>query len=88
VETRRGGDKLHFELNDFLPDFRFKGGHLVGVAEDTPHANLNGALIPNRLYFSQSLAYTISKMPVRGLSFPVNETKRESFSTFTQFDAT
>lgn len=88
VETRRGGDKLHFELNDFLPDFRFKGGHLVGIAEDTPHANLNGALIPNRLYFSQSLAYTISKMPVRGLAFPVNETKSESFSTFTQFDAT
>lgn len=87
VETRRGGDKLHFELNDFLPDLRFKGGHIVGIAEDTPHANLNGALVPNRLYFSQSLAYTISKMPVRGLSFPVNETKSESFSTFTQFDA-
>lgn len=86
VETRRGGDRWHVEFNDFLPDFRFKSGHLVGVAEDTPRLNFNGPLIKDRLYLSQSLAYTIAKTPVRGLAFPVNETKSESQSYFTQFD--
>ena len=86
VETRRGGDRWHFEFNDFLPDFRFKGGHLVGIAEDTPRLNFNGPLIKDRLFLSQSLAYTIAKTPVRGLAFPVNETKTESQSYFTQFD--
>lgn len=86
VMTRRGGEKWHLEFNDFLPDFRFKGGHLVGVAEDTPRLNFNGPLIKNRLYFSQSLAYTIAKTPVRGLAFPGNETKTEGQSYFSQFD--
>src|ERR1700682_5513157 len=45
VETRRGGDRWHFEFNDFLPDFRFKGRHLVGVAEDSPRLNFNGPLV-------------------------------------------
>lgn len=86
IETRRGGDKLHFEANDFLPDFRFIGGKIVGIQDDAPHVNVNGPLIKDRLYFSQSLGYTISKMPVRGLKFPNNETISEAQSSFTQID--
>jgi hypothetical protein len=86
VETRRGAEKWHFELNDFLPDFRFKNGKLVGVAEDTPRLNFNGPLIKDHLYLSQSAAYSIAKRPVRGLPFPVNETKTESQSYFSQID--
>ncbi|MDQ6653545.1 MAG: carboxypeptidase regulatory-like domain-containing protein [Acidobacteriota bacterium] len=88
VETRRGSNRWHLEVNDFFPDFRFKGGHLVGVAEDTPRVNFNGPLVKNRLYLSQSLSYTIAKRPVRGLAFPVNETKTESQSYFLQFNLT
>lgn len=86
VETRRGRDHWHFEFNDFLPDMRFKGGHLVGVAEDTPRLSFNGPLIKDRLFLSQAATYSIAKQPVRGLPFPVNETKTESQSSFTQFD--
>src|SRR5712691_2045422 len=86
IETRRGGDRWHFELNDFLPDLRFKGGKLVGVAEDQPRLNFNGPLVADRLYLSQTAAYTIAKHPVRGLSYPDNETKTESQSYFSQFD--
>ena len=86
IETRRGGDRWHFELNDFLPDLRFKGGKLVGVAEDQPRLNFNGPLIADRLYLSQTASYTIAKRPVRGLSYPDNETKTESQSYFSQFD--
>ena len=70
----------------FLPDFRFKNGKLVGVAEDTPRLNFNGPLIKDHLYLSQSAAYSIAKRPVRGLPFPVNETKTESQSYFSQID--
>ncbi|HVS20631.1 MAG TPA: TonB-dependent receptor, partial [Pyrinomonadaceae bacterium] len=86
IETRRGGDRWHFELNDFLPDLRFKGGKLVGIAEDQPRLNFNGPLIKDRLYLSQSATYTIAKRPVRGLTYPDNETKTESQSYFSQID--
>src|SRR6185503_19487644 len=36
VETRRGGDKWNFELNDPLPEFRIKSGHLRGLKEASP----------------------------------------------------
>jgi hypothetical protein len=86
VQTRRGGDRLHFEVNDFLPDLRVRGGKIRGIADDSPRLNFNGPLVANRLYFSQSLAYTFSLTPVRGLSFPDDETKTESASSFTQLD--
>ena len=86
VETRRGKDHWHFEVNDFLPDLRFKGGHIRGVAEDTPRVNFNGPLIKDRLFLSQSVSYSIAKQAVRGLPFPVNETKSESQSYFSQLD--
>jgi hypothetical protein len=86
VETRRGKDHWHFEINDFLPDLRFKGGHIRGVAEDTPRVNFNGPLIKDRLFLSQSVSYSVAKQPVRGLPFPVNETKSESQSYFSQLD--
>jgi hypothetical protein len=87
VETRRGGDHFHFEINDFLPDLRFRNGTVMGIADDSPHVNVNGPLIANRLFFSQSLAYNFSRTPVRGLSFPFDETKTEAVNSFTQIDA-
>ncbi|HVS83849.1 MAG TPA: TonB-dependent receptor [Pyrinomonadaceae bacterium] len=86
IETRRGADHWHYELNDFLPDLRIKGGKILGIAEDQPRLNFNGPLIADRLYLSQSASYTIAKRPVRGLSYPDNETKTESQSYFSQVD--
>jgi hypothetical protein len=87
IQTRRGGEQWHVEFNDFLPDLRYTGGKIVGIAEDTPRFNFNGPLIKDRLFVAQSLSYTIAKQPVRGLTFPTNETKTESQSYFSQFDA-
>jgi hypothetical protein len=36
AETRRGGDKWAYSLNDPLPDVRIRSGHLVGVRAETP----------------------------------------------------
>lgn len=88
IGTRRGDDHWHYELNDFLPDLRFISGKIVGIAEDEPRLNFNGPLIADRLYLSQSVTYGIAKAPVRGLSFPFNETKTERASYFTQLDLT
>src|SRR5713226_8951728 len=30
VDTRRGGDKWHYELNDPFPEFRVRSAHIVG----------------------------------------------------------
>lgn len=87
IETRRGGDKWHYEINDFLPDPRFINGKIVGIRDDSPHVNFNGPIFADKLFISQSLGYTISKTPVRGLTFPNNETISESQSYFTQIDA-
>ena len=86
VETRRGGDKWHFELNDPFPDFRIRSWHLRGLRDASPRINFSGPLIKNRLYFSEGLEYDIRKTPVRTLPFPYNESKTESVNSFSQLD--
>jgi hypothetical protein len=86
IETRRGGEKWHAELNDPLPDVRFRSWHLVGIRNETPRGVLGGPLIRNRLYFSTALQYFFQKEPSRTLPFPFNESKQESVNLFTQVD--
>jgi hypothetical protein len=86
VETRRGGDRWNFELNDPLPEFRIRSGHLRGVREASPRIVFNGPLIANKLFFSEGVEYDLQKRPVRTLPFPFNETKQESVNSFTQLD--
>ncbi|MGH9802207.1 MAG: carboxypeptidase regulatory-like domain-containing protein, partial [Blastocatellia bacterium] len=64
VETRRGGDKWNFELNDPLPEFRYLNGHLRGLRDATPRIVFNGPLIKNRLFLSQGTEYAINKRAV------------------------
>ncbi len=86
VETRRGGDRWNFELNDPLPEFRIRSGHLRGVREASPRIVFNGPLIAGKLFFSEGVEYDLQKRPVRTLPFPFNETKQESVNSFTQLD--
>ena len=86
VETRRGGEKWNFELNDPFPEFRYLGGHLRGLREATPRLTFNGPLIANKLYFSQGIEYDLAKRRVLSLPFPNNETINESVNSFSQFD--
>lgn len=86
VETRRGGEKWHAELNDPFPDFRVRSYHMRGIRNETPRAVFGGPLIANRLYFISSLQYILDKVPSRTLPFPFNESKQESVNSFTQLD--
>jgi hypothetical protein len=86
VETRRGPEKWHFELNDPFPEFRIRSGHLRGLRNASPRMNFGGPILGNRLYLAEGFEYRVDKNPVRTLYFPYNESKTESFNSFSQFD--
>lgn len=86
VETKRGGDKWNFTLNDPFPEFRYLDGHLRGLRSATPRLVFNGPLIKNKLYLSEGTEYTIKKFPVQTLEYPNKETKTEYINSFTQLD--
>ena len=87
AETRRGGDKFHYSLNDPLPDTRIRSGHIVGFADASPRLNLSGPLINNHLYFLEGFEYLMSKAEVRTLPFPENVVRSDALNSFTQIDA-
>jgi len=86
VETRRGGEKWHAELNDPLPDFRIRSYHMRGIRNETPRGVLGGPLIHQRLYINTALQVFYQKEPSRTLPFPRNESKIQLLNSFTQID--
>lgn len=88
VETRKGTDKWNFEVNDPLPEFRWRSWHMVGLRSATPRVNFGGPLIKNRLYLLESGQYEMKETPVMTLPFPRNETRREGYNSLTALDFT
>jgi hypothetical protein len=86
VETRRGGEKWHYDLNDPFPDFRIRSYHMRGIRNETPRFALGGPLIHNRVYFNTAINYVYQRDSVRTLPFPFNESKRQSINSFTELD--
>jgi hypothetical protein len=86
VETRRGGEKWHAELNDPFPDFRIRSWHMRGIRDASPRAVLGGPLLRNRLFINTALQYTYQRDSVLTLPFPRNESKKEGINSFTQLD--
>ncbi|HUY12528.1 MAG TPA: TonB-dependent receptor [Terriglobia bacterium] len=85
VETKPPADQFHFELNDFVPTPRVESGQLVGIQDDEPRLYLTGPIIPGKLDFTESAEYDLIKQPVRGLTFPENQTYTYGFNSFTSF---
>src|ERR1019366_9541810 len=75
----------NYKVLDFLPSFRGKNDHLVGIANFTPRVEIGGPLIKNKLNFSEDLGYEFRGDPVPGLTWPYNETYTHSFNSFTEF---
>jgi hypothetical protein len=86
VETRKGGDKWTFELNDPLPEFRWRSWHMVGLRSSTPRFSFGGPLIANKLHMLESIQYDLRATPVITLPFPRNETRREGYNSLTALD--
>ncbi len=86
VETKRGGNKWNFDLNDPFPEFRIRSLHLRGLKTATPRLNFDGPLIRDRFYLSEGVEYVLAKKEVKTLPFPDNQTRAESVNSFTQLD--
>lgn len=86
VDTKRGGETWHTELNDPTPELRLRSRHIRGIRGFTPRLSFSGPLIHSRLYLFQSTEYRLNKFPVYSLPFPENETWRESWNSHTQLD--
>ena len=86
VETRRGGEKWKWELNDPLPEFFIHSYHLRGLRDATPRFNFEGPILPGKLYFSEGVDYEVRKTPVYTLPFPFNLKKQQGFNSFAQLD--
>ncbi len=86
VETKRGGEKWHADLNDPFPDFRIRSYHMRGIRNEAPRLTLGGPLIHNRLYFNTAFVYLFDSSPSRTLPFPYNESRLESINSFSQVD--
>jgi hypothetical protein len=87
AETRRGGEKWDWSLNDPLPEFRIRSWHMQGLKDATPRLNLSGPLVAKKLYLVEGVEYSIKKQSVYTLPFPFNQTTAQSFNSFTQLDA-
>jgi hypothetical protein len=88
AETKPGGSKWHYDLNDPLPEFRIRSGHLRGLKSATPRLSFGGPIVPDRVSFSEGMEFVDNKVEIRTLPFPFNETKTMSFNSFSQADFT
>ena len=86
AETRRGGDKWDFSLNDPFPDWRIRSAHLEGVKDATPRFNLSGPIIKDKLYFLEGAEYLLYKYEARTLPYPDNYSTSQAINSFTQLD--
>ncbi len=86
VETKRGGDKWKWELNDPFPEFRIRSWHLRGLKTATPRLNFEGPILPGKLYVAEGFEYQLQKTAVYTLPFPRNQKTVEGFNSFTQVD--
>ena len=82
IDIRPPSPLWNYKFIDFIPSFRGKNDHLVGIANITPRLQVGGPIIKDKLNFSQGVTYEFRRDPVRGLSWPQNETYIYAFDSF------
>ncbi|MGA3328219.1 MAG: carboxypeptidase regulatory-like domain-containing protein [Terriglobia bacterium] len=85
VQTKAPQSKWDYELNDFVPTPRFRSGHWVGIESDAPRLYFSGPLMGDKFTFSEAFTYDYSAQPVRGLAWPNNESRKEGWTSFSDF---
>ena len=85
VQTKAPTSQWKYELNDFVPTPRIEAGHIVGIQDDSPRLYFSGPLMGDKFTFSEGFTYDYSSEPVRGLAWPNNQTRREGWTSFSDF---
>jgi len=88
IQTKPPSDTWTHSIEDAIPIPRGRDGHLVGVEAFKPRIYVSGPLMKKKLDFTEALDYDIDKKPIRGVAWPINETKTQGFDSFTAFQAT
>jgi hypothetical protein len=88
IQTKPPSDTWTHSVEDIFPLLRGRNGHLVGVEYWLPRFYLSGPLIKKKLNFTEALDYEFDKKPIRGLAWPINETKTQGFDSFSSVQAT
>lgn len=86
IQTRKGFDRWHFDVDDPFPEFRIRSGHMRGVKSMSPRVTFGGPAFNNRVKLLESFGFVVDKAAVRTLSFPNNEIKTRSENSFTRAD--
>jgi hypothetical protein len=87
IQTKAPADHWQFGLNNFLPGFRAKNDHVVGIQDEAPRLYLTGPIWKGKLNFSEAITYTFTRPPVRGLPWPYNETVTQGSGARTSIEA-
>jgi hypothetical protein len=83
IEIKPPSPLWNYKFLDFLPSFRAKNDHLVGLANMTPRFVVGGPLMKDKLNISEDLSYEFRRDPIHGLTWPFNETDVYAFDSFT-----
>ena len=87
VETKTGSyEGYHFSIQNILPRWRDRGGHIVGLGAATPRMTFTGPMIKNRVAITQSFEYRFVRTPVNSLPPLERDTTLEGYDTYTQAD--
>ncbi len=86
LQTRSGSDKWKAGLTNFFPRLRSRNGSIRGIESFTPRFNVSGPLKKNKLFLFQSFEYKFVQTPVENLPPLQQDTKLESFNSFTRVD--
>ncbi|MGA2261240.1 MAG: TonB-dependent receptor, partial [Acidobacteriota bacterium] len=73
--------------NNFLPRYKWRDGHLMGVERYYPRLSADGPLIQDKVFLAQSFQYRMIKTPVPSLPVLQRDQRFESFDSFTRLDA-
>jgi len=86
IQTRKGPDRWHFDVDDPFPEFRIRSGHVRGVKSMSPRVTFGGPVFDGRVKLLESFGFVVDKAAVRTLYFPNNEIKTRSENSFTRAD--
>src|SRR5262249_51036188 len=88
IHTRTGQNKYHFEAQNFFPRIRTRSGSIVGLDAATPRMTVSGPVVRDKLFYVQSFEYRFmrTRVPVARLPELKDDTRLESFDSFTQLD--